>query len=193
MKEKFINCERNPPNMYKLISTKERVEILRYILERDTIRVEETAKKLGVSKGLVSKLLHMLEKEGIVKKEGRYFKVILNPKTRELKRFLNFLTLYPKLSQLREEWIEGLGIYGSFSRGENKEGSDVDIWIYTQGEDMIRVAKFQRKLRDTLKREVDLLVLTPKKIERLKKEDPIFYYSLIYGSIIIWGENLRQL
>ncbi|AMM53389.1 nucleotidyltransferase [Pyrococcus kukulkanii] len=179
--------------MYKLISTKERVEILRYILERDTIRVEETAKKLGVSKGLVSKLLHMLEKEGIVKKEGRYFKVILNPKTRELKRFLNFLTLYPKLSQLREEWIEGLGIYGSFSRGENKEGSDVDIWIYTQEEDMIRVAKFQRKLRDTLKREVDLLVLTPKKIERLKKEDPIFYYSLIYGSIIIWGENLRQL
>ncbi|MFA4647545.1 nucleotidyltransferase domain-containing protein [Pyrococcus kukulkanii] len=193
MKEKFINCERNSPNMYKLISTKERVEILRYILERDTIRVEETAKKLGVSKGLVSKLLHMLEKEGIVKKEGRYFKVILNPKTRELKRFLNFLTLYPKLSQLREEWIEGLGIYGSFSRGENKEGSDVDIWIYTQGEDMIRVAKFQRKLRDTLKREVDLLVLTPKKIERLKKEDPIFYYSLIYGSIIIWGENLGQL
>ncbi|MFA4702137.1 nucleotidyltransferase domain-containing protein [Pyrococcus kukulkanii] len=65
-------------------------------------------------------------------------------------------------------------MYGSFSRGENKEGSDVDIWIYTQEEDMIRVAKFQRKLRDTLKREVDLLVLTPKKIERLKKEDPIF-------------------
>ncbi|MFA4702136.1 ArsR family transcriptional regulator [Pyrococcus kukulkanii] len=34
------------------------------------MRVEETAKKLGVSKGLVSKLLHMLEKEGIVKKRG---------------------------------------------------------------------------------------------------------------------------
>ncbi|MFA4640709.1 nucleotidyltransferase family protein [Pyrococcus kukulkanii] len=83
-------------------------------------------------------------------------------------------------------------MYGSFSRGENKEGSDVDIWIYTQEEDMIRVAKFQRKLRDTLKREVNLLVLTPKN-RKTKKEDPIFYYSLIYGSIIIWGENLRQL
>jgi len=179
--------------MHELLSTKERIKILSYVLELEIVGVEETAKNLGVSKGLVSKVLHMLEKEGIAKKEDRKFRIFDSPKTRGLKRFLNFLILYPKLSQLKEDWIKSLAVYGSFSRGENKKDSDVDIWIYTEREDIMRTAKFQRKLQDALERKVDLLVLTPEKVERLKKEDPIFYYSLVYDSMIIWGESLEQL
>ncbi|CUX77521.1 nucleotidyltransferase domain-containing protein [Thermococcus chitonophagus] len=179
--------------MHELLSTKERIKILSYVLELEIVGVEETAKKLGISKGLVSKVFHMLEKEGIAKKKGGKFRILDSPKTRELKRFLNFLILYPKLSQLKEDWIKSLGVYGSFSRGENRRDSDVDIWIYAEKEDIMKSAKLQRKLRDVLERNVDLLVLTPEKVKRLKKDDPIFYYSLVYGSMIIWGESLERL
>ncbi|MFA4640708.1 winged helix-turn-helix domain-containing protein [Pyrococcus kukulkanii] len=102
--------------MYKLISTKERVEILRYILERDTIRVEETAKKLGVSKGLVSKLLHMLEKEGIVKKEG-VFQSNPEPKNKGTQEISKLLNLIPKTFATKRRVDRGFRHIRKFLKG----------------------------------------------------------------------------
>lgn len=56
--------------MHELLSTPERVRILEEVLPKSTVGVEEVARKLDVSKGLVSKTLHLLVKHGIAAKKG---------------------------------------------------------------------------------------------------------------------------
>ena len=179
--------------MFELISTPERVRILTYALERKAVGVEETARATGLSKGLVSKTLNLLTKYGIAEKRGRKFVILQTPKTRELKRFLNFVVLSGKLEPLKEDWVLALGVYGSFARGENTDKSDLDVWILVEKPSILKTASLQRKIETATGREVDLLVLTPKRVKALRENDPVFYYSLAYGSMIIWGESLERI
>ncbi|MBP1911000.1 nucleotidyltransferase domain-containing protein [Thermococcus stetteri] len=179
--------------MHELLSTPERVKILEEVLQKNAVGVEEVSRKLGVSKGLVSKTLHLLLKHGIAVKKGRKFHIIDSPKTRELKRFLNFIVLSEKLKGLKEDWILALGIYGSFASGENREDSDIDVWVFAKREELIKSARLKKRISELTGRDADLIVLTPSRISRLQKEDPIFYYSLVYGSMVIWGERLDRL
>ena len=179
--------------MFELISTPERVKILTYALERKAVGVEETARATGLSKGLVSKTLNLLTKYGVAEKRGRRFVIRLTPKTRELKRFLNFVMLSGKLEPLKEDWVLALGVYGSFARGENTDKSDLDVWILVEKPSILKTASLQRKIETATGREVDLLVLTPKRVKALRENDPVFYYSLAYGSMIIWGESLERI
>jgi len=87
----------------------------------------------------------------------------------------------------------GAGVYGSWANGTNKEDSDVDVWVKIKervGEEL--VAGVSRQLNKKMKSKVELLILDPEKIEVLKKEDPIFYYSLVFGSIVLHGEALED-
>ncbi|EEB73071.1 nucleotidyltransferase family protein [Thermococcus sp. AM4] len=146
-----------------------------------------------MSKGLVSKTLNLLTKYGIAEKKGRRFVILQTPKTRELKRFLNFVVLSGKLEPLKEDWVLALGVYGSFARGENTDKSDLDVWILVEKPSILKTASLQRKIETATGREVDLLVLTPKRVKALRENDPVFYYSLAYGSMIIWGESLERI
>ncbi|WP_297471278.1 nucleotidyltransferase domain-containing protein [Thermococcus sp.] len=178
--------------MHELLSTEERIKVLQYVLERDVVGVEEVARATGMSKGLVSKVLSLLVKHGVAKKRGRKFTIPETPKKRELKRFLNFMVIYPKLIALKKDWIVSLGIYGSFARGENKPESDLDVWAFTKKPGISKSAKLKRELERAVGREVNLLVLTPNRLRALRENDPVFYYSLVYGSMVIWGESLDR-
>ena len=179
--------------MHELLSTGERIKVLHYVLERDTVGVEEVANATGLSKGLVSKTLSLLVKYGMAKKDGRKFKILETPQKRELKRFLNFVTLYPKLKALKEDWIISLGVYGSFARGENRPESDLDVWVFTKNPGISRSARLKREIELAVGREVNLLLLTPKRLNALRENDPVFYYSLVYGSLVIWGDPLDRI
>jgi len=87
----------------------------------------------------------------------------------------------------------GVGVYGSWASGTNKEDSDIDVWVKIKeriGEEV--VAGISKQLNKKMKSKVELLILDPEKIEVLKKEDPIFYYSLVFGSIVLHGEALED-
>jgi predicted nucleotidyltransferase len=87
----------------------------------------------------------------------------------------------------------GIGLYGSWANGTNREDSDIDIWVKVKkrvGEEIIARASGQLKRKTRHKAQV--MVLDPEKIEQLKKEDPIFYYSLVYGSVVLYGESLED-
>jgi predicted nucleotidyltransferase len=86
----------------------------------------------------------------------------------------------------------GAGVYGSWSNGSNHEDSDLDVWIKTRKHPGERkVAAVSNDIRRTLGRNVQMSVLTPERIGRLKKEDPIFYYSLVFGSMTLYGEAVE--
>ncbi len=179
--------------MHELLSTPERIRILRYALERHRVGVEETARATGLSKGLVSKTLRLLVNYGIAEKSGRGFRILNVPKTRELKRFINFLLLSEKLETLKDEWIMALGIYGSFATGENTPESDLDVWVFVERPSIAKSASLKREIEKATGREVNLLLLTPERVRKLRADDPVFYYSLAYGSMVIWGERLERI
>ncbi len=171
----------------RLFTTEKRVRILGDILERDTFGVEEVARKLGVSKGTVSSYLKELAEDGLIEKEGRRFKWSDENARRELKREVSYWTLRKKLLPLRQPWIKALGIYGSFAKGTNREDSDVDIWVLLDNESPILIGELQEKLEEATGRRVDLMVLTEKKLKRLKNENPYLYWNIKLASLTVWG------
>jgi predicted nucleotidyltransferase len=87
----------------------------------------------------------------------------------------------------------GLGLYGSWARGTNHQGSDLDVWIRADSlPPETELARLQKNLSLQVDSEVNLLVLTPEKLERLKREDPPFYNSLVYNSVILKDESIEE-
>jgi predicted nucleotidyltransferase len=86
----------------------------------------------------------------------------------------------------------GLGLYGSWARGTNHQDSDLDVWIKADSlPPESELARLQRDLSLQAGSEVNLLVLTPEKLERLKRDDPPFYNSLVTNSVTLKGEPLE--
>jgi len=52
------------------------------------------------------------------------------------------------------------------------------------------IARIERELSDELGKRVHILVLTPERLERLKKDDFVFYCELKH-SVVIWGEGIE--
>ncbi len=178
--------------LQKIFSTEERIKMLSEILTSDIASVSSLSRKTGVNKGLASTYTRFLLSIGVVSKESGFFSPnINNPVTKILKVLLN-ISKIDGISAPEDLGVGGMGIYGSVARGTDTEESDVDMWIKTKKKpDEEKVAKFTAKIRNTMGM-VKMLVLTPEKIKLLKKEDPIFYHSLVFGSIILEGDGLEE-
>jgi predicted nucleotidyltransferase len=170
-----------------------RWRILKFVLGNPMaeVKVRELAKKLGLSPAHISRTLKVLRREGVIKND----KVDLSaPIVRALKIFLNTQELVERgvIDEIKSLGVAGAGIYGSWANGTNYEDSDLDIWVKVDehpGE--VKVASLASRVREDVGTNVQLLVLTPDKIKRLKRGDPTFYYSLLFGSIVILGETIE--
>ena len=176
--------------LHKIFSTKERLKILTNILyKKDEINMTEVAKETGVSKGLVSKFIRMLIKEKILSRRKKKFRVNDNIKVKALKIFLNLYRIDENLFK-KFEFVRGAGLYGSFVKGENSEESDIDMWILvdkTSEENLAKLSKELKKKHGNVKP----LYLTDEKMKALKEKDKVFYHSLVFGSIAIYGEKIE--
>jgi predicted nucleotidyltransferase len=174
--------------MEYLFSTNERLTILKTVIfKSETISVNNIAHQLKLSKGLVSKYFDMLVKEGIARKSNG--KVVINDTslTKGLKILLNIYSIDTKLFK-KYPFIKSVGLYGSCAKGENTEDSDVDIWVRVEEASEAGMASLTSQVSKAIKN-AKLLFLTDKKIEKIKEEDTLFYHSLAFGSIIIYGDK----
>ncbi len=70
---------------------------------------------------------------------------------------------------LKHNGVVKAGIFGSFARGEEKNGSDIDILVqFKEGKTLLDLVGLERELKMILGRNVDLL--TYDSINRLLKE-----------------------
>ncbi|MBW2991057.1 nucleotidyltransferase domain-containing protein, partial [Candidatus Woesearchaeota archaeon] len=113
-------------NIHKILSTTQRIKILKKIIySNNVITVNKTAKELKLSKGLVSKFFNLLVSEKILKKQKIKFIVLDNLFVKSIKILLNINTFNPSLFK-KYSFIKGIGLYGSYTKGTNKEDSDID-------------------------------------------------------------------
>jgi predicted nucleotidyltransferase len=174
-----------------LFKTEERARILRYVMFRSAFSVAEVSRATGVTKGLVSRYLRLLVVHGLLQKEGRVYSPHDGAHSGATKLLLNLEKIDMSTLSQGSDW--GLGIYGSWARGTNRQESDLDVWIRVDSlppESML--ARLQKELSQQADSEVNLLVLTPEKLERLKREDKPFYNSLVMSSVALIGESLEE-
>jgi len=81
------------------------------------------------------------------------------------------------LSHLKEFDPLKIGIFGSFARGDNKKGSDIDILVeFKESPTLLTLIKLENDLSDILGIKVDLITtgaLKNKRIKRSIKKDLI--------------------
>lgn len=174
-------------NLSYLPSTSERVAILNAVLFKEgLIGVSAISQESKASKGLVSRYLSLLKKHGMLERKGIKFLVKGSNKTRAVKLLLTISNLDGGL--FRHDFVESAGLYGSCAKGENTEASDVDLWVRVRNASQDDLALLNRRIKEKFPN-ANVLVLTKDKIQKLKKEDPVFYHSLYFGSIIIYGKT----
>lgn len=174
----------------ELFKTGERVRILYYIMFRSRFTVVKVSKETKVSKGLVSRYLNFLKDEGLLERSNRTYKLKDTAKTRAIKLLLNLNRI--DLEKLDLSWVSSLGIFGSWASGTNTQESDVDIWIKVdQYPSEYQLSQVQKEFMNMTDSEVNMVILTPQKFERIKKTDKPFYNALIRNSIILKGEPLE--
>lgn len=178
-------------NIPALCSTKERLKILNHLLYKtELVSVNKTAKELKLSKGLISKFFDILVREKVFKKSKNQFIIKDNINTKAVRILLNLTNFDTNLFR-KYKFVKSAAFYGSLTKGENTEDSDIDLWVLVEKVTEIDLMK----LTSTLKKEnkaVKPLYLTKEKLLKLKKEDPVFYYSLYFGSIIIYGDGIGK-
>lgn len=174
--------------MESIFSTKERIKILKTVIfSVQPISVNVIAVKLKISKGLVSKYLDVLLREGIVKKSNGKYLIVDSPITKAAKILLNITSIDTSIFK-KFDFVEAVGLYGSCAKGENADGSDVDLWIKVKEVNDEKAASLTATINKKI-RNVKPLFLTTKKIEKMKEDDVLFYHSLLFGSIVLYGEN----
>ncbi len=174
-------------NINEVLSTKERVKLLENIIYKEKeFGVNEIARQLNLSKGLVSKYFEILVKERILKKKRKFY-IQNNELVKGLKILFNLQKINPKIFK-KYKFVKAVGVYGSCVKGTNTETSDIDLWIKVDKLDEEKLIKLATELRKRVEN-VKILWLDNKKLDVLKKKDVLFYHSIYFGSIIIYGEE----
>lgn len=174
--------------MESLFSTSQRIKILEAVIFRTgSVSVNNIASQLGLSKGLVSKYFQILLKEQILKNEKGKLVVADNASVKAVKILLNLRRIDTRIFS-KYPFVTAAGLYGSCARGENTEDSDVDLWVRVKDVEETKIASLTSEINKKIKN-AKLLFLSDKKIEKLRKEDIMFYHSLSFGSIILYGDK----
>ena len=175
-------------NLPALFRSEERITLLRMALTILACTVQQLATKTGLSKGLVSPYLALLEREGLLEKKDRTYLLKFSPITVAVKRLLN-IDLVTGVFK-KPAWASGIGMYGSWAEGTNMETSDIDLWVYCENlPSGTMVAELERGISRTLSAEVHVLILTHDKIAAMKRSDEPFYQSFVKQSITLDGES----
>lgn len=172
-----------------LFRTTERITLLCTALTVQACTVQQIAGKTGISKGLVSQYLALLEREGLLaRKDDRTYRIIPSARSAAIKRLLNIDRVTGVFK--KPAWALGTGMYGSWAEGTNTEESDLDLWIFVKEPPAgTAVAEAERTVSRALSVEVHILVLSGEKMDRMKKNDDPFYRMFTRQSITLEGES----
>lgn len=153
-----------------------------YPLEEFTIR--EIARRLKIAPPTALRIVNQLKKKRylIVKKHKHYTAVSSNIEDStflDLKKIYNIYSLLRLKNFLVEKlnYPEAIIVYGSYSRGEDTEKSDIDIFILSSTKKDVDVSSYEK----SLKREIHIIIQSD--FNRVPKE----MKSNITNGIALYG------
>jgi predicted nucleotidyltransferase len=190
----FLYCKHNVLIMctLKLFSSAEKLRVLEELLfgNEEKIRVRNLARTTEVSPSLVSNTVSELKKSGMINENKVGF---LHPSVKATKillniRKINAIKLIAKAKKLFKN-CKGIGLYGSWAKGTNTRDSDLDMWIIAEKEDDKNKTELRRLVKQKLETEINIIVLTQKRLNELREKDFVFY-SALHHSFVLWGDGI---
>jgi predicted nucleotidyltransferase len=173
-----------------ILSTAERIRILEHILfKTDPFNVTKVASELGLSKGLVSKFLSILVGQKVLVRARLRYQIRPGPNVKALRIMFNIKKMDPQMFK-KYRTVQSVGAYGSKVKGSDVEGSDLDLYIIVDRSDDLEQSRLSRDLRQRYGN-VKPLYLTKEKVRQLKRDNEMFYYSLAFGSITVYGDGIE--
>ncbi len=93
---------------------------------------------------------------------------------------MNREELFKKIAQLlKNQGARKIAVFGSYVRGEEKPGSDIDIIVeFSERKSLLELVRIERELSEVLGIKVDLLTeksISPYLIDTIRKEMEIIY------------------
>ncbi len=167
--------------------------------------IRELARTANVSSAEAAVVVERLEKLGIVNIQpvGRSHQVMLNEKSYILNKIMRQIikaeekTLDELLSILRKclnsNSIISSYLFGSISKGEEKEDSDIDLLVISNNFDAASasIANAQDEISSTFGNRVSPMILSEREL-KAKKNDRLIR-SIMDGNTIIKGRDLKEL
>jgi predicted nucleotidyltransferase len=145
----------------------------------------ELLQQVGVSKSGLYLALDELQNLGIINKSQRG-KFILysvrydDPFIKQFKVLQSIASLRPLLTKIEPLSIK-IVLFGSASRGEDRHESDIDLFILTATQTLIKKMVSSTKLS----RKIQAIIKTPAELADLKESDHVFFHEFENG-ISLW-------
>lgn len=148
----------------------------------------EISRTTGISRAGTNFALRDLAKRRLIIREKRgrmFFYRALSSDTliKYLKIVQNMVFLTDLIEKLKPLSME-IVLYGSGARGENTDGSDIDVCILSRNPSEAENVIYKDKLREKIR----FVIHTPHDFIRTKKSSPVFYKEIEKG-IVLWREK----
>ena len=161
--------------------------MLKFISDKpySKLYLRQIARELEISSSATKKAIDQLENLNLIRTE-KYgnLRIITGNMEEILFKQYKILENISFLKDLVEKLKPTINItlYGSYSKGENDETSDIDLLIITNNKKI--------KITDYKNTQLQLKLFTPKEWSELKKTNKAYTQEIING-ITIYGEPLR--
>jgi len=161
-------------------------------IKRERLNLRDIAKRLNRSPATVHNNLRLLRDFNVVRieKEKHQYFIIPNMENfyyRSFMRLVNYESMRKCRSFKHLEKMGIVGIYGSFARGSDERGSDIDMFVFGIARE-IKIREMVNRMSREMNREINLLILNEGKLKDLKKTDYEFYVRLMLESIMFNGD-----
>lgn len=138
----------------KNTDTKERILELLFKFPTRRFHIREISRLVKISPPAISKAIKQLEKENIIlSNKNVVYEVkanLENPNFKNLKRVYNLKEIYASglFDYLSEKFpLDTIILFGSYSKGEDTERSDIDIAIIGSKEKTFELKNFEKNLK----------------------------------------------
>ena len=152
-----------------------------------SLMASEVIKSTKISKAGANIALRELVETDLVKRSTKgkthlYQVDSRDPLVKQFKVVGSIAKLYPLIKKLKNS-SQQIILFGSASRGENLEDSDIDLFILTRAEEDARktIKKFNRHNK------IKAILKNSSSFAKLETEDPTFYQE-IHRGIILWEQ-----
>jgi len=96
--------------------------------------------------------------------------------------------IFTALSELPEEETDFLAVFGSFAKGKERKGSDIDLLCVTSDKKKTEDAIASIKRRHNL--DIQAVIMPRAEFAKIKKENPEFWNDLVIYGVIFKGYEI---
>lgn len=176
-------------NLWEIFFNTNKQKALKFLAQNPSqfLMASEIIKNTKISKAGANIALRELVKAGLVKRsiKGKthlYQVDFHDPLVKQFKVIGSIVELYPLIKKL-QKISQQIILFGSISRGENLEDSDIDLFILTRAEEEVgkAITKFNRHNK------IKAILKNTSSFAKLEREDPTFYQEIQRG-ITLWEQ-----